>query len=178
MQQTKVQLREADKDYLKSYVSKGNHSARAIRRARMLLMLDETGRNQKQIARDCSCREGSVTNLLKRYMQCQGAGKEVLEEKPRSGQPTIITPELEAHITALACCSEGPDGRSSWTLELIADKMVNEGLAIHLSYETVRKVLKKVNSSLGFKNTGALVRQMGSTWPTWKGCCVCMSNLQ
>jgi putative transposase len=149
-------LSVADKDYIKSYVSKGNHSARAIRRARMLLMLEEGGKNQKQIARDCSCSEGSVTNLLKRYTECQGVVKEVLEEKPRSGQPTIITPELEAHITALACCSEGPDGRSSWTLELMADKMVNDGLAVHLSYETVRKVLKKASSSPGFNSTGVL----------------------
>jgi putative transposase len=164
MEKTKVQLSTVDKDYLKSYVRKGNHSARAIRRARMLLMLEQGSKNQKQIAQDCNCSEGSVTNLLKRYMECQGAVKEVLEEKPRSGQPTIITPELEAHITALACCSvrkiqwKGPDGRSSWTLDLIADKMVNQGLAVHLSYETVRKVLKKANSSPGSRNTGALVR--------------------
>ena len=151
-------LSEADKAYLKSYVSKGNHSARAIRRARMLLLLEEGGRQQKHIARDCHCSEGTVTNLLKRYSECKGAIKEVLEEKPRSGQRTIITPELEAHLTALACCSEGPDGRSSWTLELMADKMVNEGLAVHLSYETVRKVLKKANSSPGFSNNGVLVR--------------------
>ena len=158
MKKTKVQLSVAEKDYLKSYVSKGNHSARAIRRARMLLMLEEGGKNQKQIAWDCSCSEGSVTNLLKRYTQCQGAVKEVLEEKPRSGQPTIITPELEAHITALACCREGPDGRSSWTLELMADKMVNDGLAVHLSDETVRKVLKKASSSPGSNNTGVLAK--------------------
>ena len=158
MEKTKVVLTAADEDYLKSYVSKGNHSARAIRRARMLLMLNEGGKNQKQIAQDCSCSEGSVTNLLKRYTQCQGAVKDVLEEKPRSGQPTIITPELEAHITALACCGEGPHGRSSWTLELMADKMVSDGLAVHLSYETVRKVLKKVNLSPGSRNSGVLVR--------------------
>lgn len=155
---TKVQLSVVDKDYLKSYVSKGNHSARAIRRAHMLLMLEEGSKNQKQIARDCSCSEGSVTNLLKRYSECRGIVKEVLEEKPRSGQPTIVTPELEAHITALACCSEGPDGRSSRTLELMADKMVNDGLAVHLSYETVRKVLKKASSSPGFNSTGVLVK--------------------
>jgi putative transposase len=158
MEKTAVVLTVADKDYLKSYVSKGNHSARAIRRARMLLLLEEGGRQQKQIARDCHCSEGTVTNLLKRYSECKGVIKEVLEEKSRSGQPTIITPELEAHITALACCGEGPDGRSSWTLNLMADKMVNEGLAVHLSYETVRKVLKKVNLNPGCKSSGVLGR--------------------
>jgi len=139
MEKTAVVLTAADKDYLKSYVSKGNHSARAIRRARMLLLLEQGGKQQKQIARDCHCSEGTVTNLLKRYSECKGVIKEVLEEKPRSGQPTIITPELEAHITALACCTvrriqwKGPDGRSSWTLELMANKLVSDGLAVHLS---------------------------------------------
>jgi len=149
MEKTKVVLTAADKAYLKSYVSKGNHSARAIRRARMLLLLEQEGKQQKQIARDCHCSEGTITNVLKRYSECKGVIKEVLKEKPRSGQPTIITPELEAHITALACCSTGADGRSSWTLELIADNMVNEGLAIHLSYETVGKVLKKASLNPG-----------------------------
>jgi putative transposase len=127
------------------------------------LLLEQGGKQQKQIARDCNCSEGTVTNLLKRYSECKGGIKEVLEEKPRNGQLTIITPELEAHITALACCGvrrirwEGPDGRSSWTLDLIADKMVNDGLAVHLSYETVRKVLKKVNLSPGLKSSGVLV---------------------
>jgi hypothetical protein len=47
MEKTAVELTAADKDYLKSYVSKGNHSARAIRRARMLLLLEEGGKQQK-----------------------------------------------------------------------------------------------------------------------------------
>ena len=158
MEKTKVELSAADKAYLRQYVSKGNHSARAIRRARMLLMLDERIKNQKQIAYDCNCSEGTVTNLLKRYSECKGVLKEVLEEKSRSGQPTIITAELEANITALACSDEGPDGRSSWTLDLIADKMVSDGLAVHLSYETVRKVLKKAGSSPGLKNSGASLK--------------------
>jgi transposase len=121
----------------------------------MLLMLNEGISSQKHIAHSCNCSEGTVTNVIKRYEQCKGVIKEVVEEKPRSGQPTIITPELEANITALACSEEGPDGRSSWTLDLIADKMVSDGLAVHLSYETVRKVLKKANSNPGLKSSGA-----------------------
>src|SRR5215210_2374491 len=148
MEKRKIQLGGEEKLFLRRYISKGSHSARSIRRARMLLLLDEGSKNQKQIALDCNCSEGTVTNLV----------KQVLEEKPRSGQPTIITAELEANITALACCGQGPDGRSSWTLDLMADKMVKDGLAVHLSYETVRKVLKKANSSPGLKSSGASLR--------------------
>lgn len=158
MEKIRVELSADDQTFLRSYVSKGRHAARVIRRARMLLLLNEGSKNQKQIAKDCACSEGTVTNLLKRYGECKGVVADVLEEKPRSGQPTIITPELEANITALACCEEGPDGRSAWTLDLIAGKMVKDGLAVHLSYETVRKVLKKAGSSPGSKSSGALAR--------------------
>jgi putative transposase len=158
MEKVKVQLSAADKLFLRQYISKGNHAARAIRRARMLLLLDVCLKNQKQIALDCNCSAGTVTNLLKRYAECKGVIREVLEEKPRSGQPTIITAELEANITALACCEQGPDGRSSWTLELMADKMVKRGLAVHLSYETVRKVLKKASLNPGLKSSGASLK--------------------
>ena len=158
MEKRKIQLGGEEKLFLRHYISKGSHSARSIGRARMLLLLDEGSKNQKQIALDCNCSEGTVTNLVKRYAECKGLVKQVLEEKPRSGQPTIITAELEANITALACCGEGPDGRSSWTLDLMADKMVKDGLAVHLSYETVGKVLKKANSSPGLKSSGASLR--------------------
>ena len=155
MAKLSVALSAADKAYLRQYVSKGSHAARSIRRARMLLLLDEGKKKQKQIARECNCSEGTVTNLVKRYSECKGHVEDVLQEKPRSGQPTILTPELEANITALACCSEGPEGRSGWTLDLIAGKMVSDGLAVHLSHETVRKVLKKASSSPGSKSSGA-----------------------
>lgn len=156
MEKRKIQLGGEEKLFLRHYISKGSHSARFIGGA--MLLLDEGSKNQKQIALDCNCSEGTVTKLVKRYAECKGLVKQVLEEKPRSGQPTIITAELEANITALACCGEGPDGRSSWTLDLMADKMVKDGLAVHLSYETVRKVLKKANSSPGLKSSGASLR--------------------
>ncbi len=150
MEQPKVVLSEADKAYLKSYVSKGNHSARAIRRARMLLQLEQGGKQQQQIARDCNCSEGTVTNLLKRYSECKGVIKEVLEEKaPQRAAhyhyPGVGSPHYRA------CLLRGRTGRTQfvWTLDLIADKMVSDGHAVHLSYETVRKVLKKANSGPG-----------------------------
>lgn len=83
--------------------------------------------------------------------------REVLVERPRSGQPPVITPEVEAHITALACC-QAPDGSSSWTLRMIANKMVEMKWVDHLSHEAVRGVLKKVNSSRGSSVTGVSVK--------------------
>ncbi len=56
-------------------------------------------------------------------------------------------------ITALAC-SKAPDGRNEWTLRMIADRVVELGHVEHLSYEAVRGVLKKVNSSPGRSDSG------------------------
>lgn len=149
MEKLRVKLSRADRAYLQAYIGKGRHPARAIRRARILLGLSGGDKSQKQVARECHCSEATVSYLLKRYRVCKSVVEEVLAEKPRSGQPTVLTPELEAHITTLACSGEGPEGRSGWTLELIAGKMVRDGLAVHLSHETVRKVLKKAGSNRG-----------------------------
>jgi hypothetical protein len=54
----------------------------------------------------------------------------------------------EAHLIALAC-SKAPEGRSRWTLRLLADRMVALEYVEEISYQTVRRTLKKTRSSLG-----------------------------
>ena len=71
-----------------------------------------------------------------------------LSEKPRSGAPTKIDGRIQAKITMLAC-SEPPDGRSKWTLNLLADKLVEMEVVDSISNMTVQRLLKKMNSSLG-----------------------------
>ena len=157
MQEEKLILSDTEKTYLKDYTTKGVHSARSIRRAHTLLLLSE-GLSYQQAAARLGCSLTTVYNLVHRYRECNGHIAETLTERPRSGQPTIITPELEAKVTALACCNEGPDGRDRWTLELMAHKMVEDKVVVHLCDETVRKILKKVSSNPGRRNSGALVR--------------------
>lgn len=144
-------LSESDQEYLKKYVSKGKHSARAIKRANVLLLLHDGA-----TANEASARAGvslaTVYNLKNRYQE-PGEVSKVIEDKPRPGQPAKITPQVEAHITALAC-SKAPAGRSEWTLRLLADKVVELGYVDDLSYEAVRKCLKKAGLNLGRKNSG------------------------
>jgi len=71
-----------------------------------------------------------------------------LSEKPRSGAPTKIDGNIQAKITMLAC-SEPPEGRSKWTLNLLADKLVEMEVVDSISNMTVQRVLKKMNLSLG-----------------------------
>ena len=151
-----VNLSEEQHTYLSDYVRKGVHSARSIRRARALLLLAKAI-PQKHVALALGCSAQTITDLIARYREEKGDVQKTLLERPRPGQPPIITPEIEAHITALACC-QSPEGTSGWTLRMMAGRMVELGYVEHLSHETVRGVLKKVNSSPGSIATGASAR--------------------
>lgn len=148
----RVVLSKKQQSFLKDYVSKGVHPARSMRRARALLLLSE-GLPQLQVAERVGCCLATITNLLAHYQEVKGDVEQSIEERPRPGQPRLITPKVEAHITALAC-SESPDGRVEWTLRLLADKVVELGYVEHLSHEAVRGVLKKASSNRGRGATG------------------------
>ena len=158
MKKEKVQLTVEQKKYLTDFVSKGLHNARAIRRAKTLLLLDQGLLHQKHIAALLGCSENNITHPIKRYHQCQGEVEKTLLDRPRSGQPTKITPYIEAHITALACEQSGPHGHSRWNPRLIADNLVELGHLEAISYQTVRRVLKKASSNPGRKSSGASAR--------------------
>ncbi|MBW3545313.1 MAG: helix-turn-helix domain-containing protein [Bacteroidetes bacterium] len=79
--------------------------------------------------------------------------KKAIEEKPRSGQPAKLTDEVKAQITAIAC-SDPPEGRDHWTLQMICNKVVELGYVENISTEPVRKYLKKRLSSPGKRSNG------------------------
>lgn len=84
----------------------------------------------------------TVYNLQRRYLE---EGLEItLNEKPRSGKPPVISGQMKARITALAC-SAAPDSRARWTLRLLADKAVELGIVNSISYKTCGEILKKTN---------------------------------
>lgn len=153
MKKIEVKLNAAERQYLQDYVNKGKHSARAIKRANVLLLLDSGKLGQEASAR-AGVSGGTVSNIKTRYAAEKGDVTKVIEEKPRPGQAPKITQEVEAHISSLAC-SKAPDGRSQWNLRLLAEKVVELGYVDSLSHEAVRKCLKKVNSSRGKRNSGA-----------------------
>jgi transposase len=71
-----------------------------------------------------------------------------LTELPRPGAKPRLDGKQEAYLVALAC-SDAPDGRNNWTMQLLANKLVQLNVVEEISDETVRRVLKKMNSSLG-----------------------------
>ena len=141
-------LSEKDRQELELLLRKGKHSVRKVKRAQVLLLL-AAGQKVPQIAHQVGVSEATVYNVYHRYEP--GKLSQALEERPRPGQPAKVTPCLEAEVTRIAC-SEAPEGRSRWTVNLINSRLVELGYQV--DDESVRLVLKKANLSLGSKGNG------------------------
>ena len=134
-----IQLKEQDRRSLTTILSKGKSSARVQTRGRVLDLLHRA-EQPARIAQILQVGIGTVYNLQRRYLT-EGL-ESALTEKPRSGKPPVITGEMKARITALAC-SDAPEGHARWTLRLLADKAVEFGLIDSISYKTCGEILKK-----------------------------------
>ncbi|MBI5943882.1 MAG: helix-turn-helix domain-containing protein [Chloroflexi bacterium] len=144
-----VQLSKADRQELDTLIRSGESSARTQTRARTLLLSDENQKTQmstKEIASALLCSLPTITHIRQRYV---GGGLEnALYDKARPGAEPKITGEIEAQLTLLAC-SAPPEGKARWTLQLLADKLVELKLLDSISDVAVMKRLKKMNLSLG-----------------------------
>jgi transposase len=136
---------------LEQLIGRGKASARKLTHARILLKADEGGEGpgwpDGQIAASLEVGLATVARVRQRYVE-EGL-EAALVPRP---SPRIYARKLdgagEAHLIALTCATP-PEGRKRWTLQLLADRMVALGRAEALSYETVRRVLKKTSSSPG-----------------------------
>ena len=157
----RVQLAPEQRQHLEELVSKGQAHARTIRHAHMLLLCDESPRgsawSDEKVADALTCGTATVARLRRRFIH-EGleACLRVIKERP--GRPPKIDGAAEAHLIALAC-SEPPHGRERWSLRLLTDEFVALGLDQGfldepVGHETVRRTLKKTNSSLIAKSSG------------------------
>jgi transposase len=141
----KIKLKKAEKKQLENYVKQGQRSARAIVRARILLLANE-GKTVEEIVKRLDTSRPTVYRIRQRYVD---EGLEfILKEKPRSGQPSKIDSRLEAQLVTIAC-SEPPKGSNRWTLRLLADKLIELELTESISHTHVATLLKKMSLSLG-----------------------------
>src|SRR5262245_3887423 len=146
--QRAVTLTRAEREGLEKFVAQGKKSARAITRARILLLADE-GRKGRELTELLVVSRGTVHNVRKKYQQRRHAHiLDLLQEEPRSGRPIKLDSRVEAQVTMIAC-SEPPAGCGRWTLHLIADKLVKLAVTDAISHESVRRLLKKTNLSRG-----------------------------
>ena len=153
-QQRAVTLTRSERQELEIFVTRGKKSARAITRARILLLGHE-GRGATDIACLLGVTRRTVYNVWQRYKtKAKAPLWQVLQEGPRPGRPLKLDSRVEAKLTMLAC-SAPPAGRARWTLHLLADKVVKLGITDSISHESVRQLLKKTTSSPGSRNSGA-----------------------
>lgn len=159
-----ITLNDKDYDYLQRYVQGGHKAARAINRARILLFAD-LGMTDEDIAATLSLSMATVYRVRKNY-HTLGLSR-ALDEHARRGAPPKLDGRAEATLTMLAC-STPPEGYGRWTLQLLANKLVELEVVKSISLPTVRTALKKTNSSPGWSNAGALARSRATTSGTWK----------
>ena len=134
-----VQLTDEQREYLNSLINKGTNSARKIKRANILL-LSEQQKKAKEISQILNTNIQSVYNIRKRFV-LSGLDK-ALNEDSRPGAPSKLDAKGEAYAIATAC-SDTPEGRICWTMQMIADKLVELEYVDSISDETVRLRLKK-----------------------------------
>lgn len=133
----RVTLTPDERENLREWLSQGKLAHRRARRAQVLLGAD-AGLSEETIATAVGVGTATVYRIKRRFVE-EGLAQ-ALEEKPRPGAPRKLSLEQEALLVATAC-SEPPSGRSRWTLELLADKLVCLTEHESLGKETVRRRL-------------------------------------
>lgn len=139
-----VKLINAERGVLEKFVGQGRKSARAITRARILLLSDE-GRKERELPELLGVSRGTVDNGRKQYQQkAPDHMLDLLQEEPRRGRPIRSDRRVAANVTLIAC-SDPPAGCGRWPLPRIADKVVKLEVTDSISHERVRRILKKTN---------------------------------
>jgi hypothetical protein len=156
MARYKVTLTIPERDGLESIIAKGKHTSMQFRNACILLNSDEGEVGAKwtndQIAGFLRITSKTVERLKQRFIE---EGFEAcMDRKPYPEVKDIKTDgDFEAHLVALSC-SKAPEGYARWSLRMLADKMVELNYVDDVSYETVRRVLKKTKLSRGELKVG------------------------
>lgn len=150
-----VRLDAAEREGLELLVKKGKTQAYRIKHANILLAVDADGPDwsDEEAAETFGCHVNTVANVRQRFVE-QGLEAAVERRKQKSpSRERILDGVKEARLIALAC-SAPPEGRSKWTLQLLADKLVALKIVESISDQTVRRTLKKTNSSLTCASAG------------------------
>ena len=139
-----LQLTEEERQELKALVQRGKTQGYRIKHAQILLKLDEIPENQEwtydKIKDAYHAAPHTISQIAKRFVT--GGLEAALGRKEQANRHRKIDGRVEAHIIAIAC-SEAPEGRERWTLQLIADELVRLGVVDSISDTAVMETLKK-----------------------------------
>ncbi len=144
-----VTLTDDEITELKALVQKGGKGYR-IKHAQILLKLDERPENATwtydRIKEAYGASHSTIAGVAKRFVM---EGMEAaLGRKTQENRSRKVTGEVEARICTIAC-SDPPEGRSRWTMQMIADELIRLEVVDYITDSTVCEVMKKTNSSHG-----------------------------
>jgi len=139
----RVELTDVERAELLLLIRRGRAPARAILRAHILLRANEDAFDG-DIARALHTSVATVGRTRRRFAGAPGGERlaRALYDRPRPGAEPKLDAKQEAFLVALAC-SDAPEGRTCWTMQLLADRLVQLGVVEAISDETVRRALKK-----------------------------------
>lgn len=145
---------------LHEMVKKGKTQGYRIKHAQILLKLDEIAENREwtyeRIKEAYHTTPHTICQIAKRFVT--GGLEAALGRKEQANRHKKVDGRVEACMIAIAC-SEAPEGRERWTLQLIADELVRLGVVESISDTAVMETLKKTNLSLGKRKNGASPNQ-------------------
>lgn len=140
-----VTLSAEERQQLLEITHQSKVSARRFKRAQILLLADD-GYRDETIAQTLYVGESTVHRTRQKFVD--GGVEFALSEAPRVGGKRKLDGKAEAFLVATAC-STPPQGKAEWTMQMLADRLVEVNLVEQISDETVRRMLKKMTSSLG-----------------------------
>jgi transposase len=147
-----VILSDTEREQLKNLIAAGTAPARKLTHARILLKADQGSEGpdwvDEQVADAVEVSQPTVSRVRKQYVE-EGLQAALNRRPPNRHyhRKRKLDGQQEARLIALAC-SEPPEGQARWSLRLLAERMVELEVVEDLSYQTVRRTLKKTNSSL------------------------------
>jgi Spy/CpxP family protein refolding chaperone len=164
----RIELQDEQRQQLEKITSSGMCSVRLIKRAQILLKSDrKVNWSYAQISAAFDVSSVTISKVRKAFVE-QGIELALQRKKPQRAYEHTLDGEGEAHLIALAC-GQPPSGRQHWSLRLLRDHLVKLGHVDSVSYETIRRVLKKTNSSRGLKKNGVFHRRpTPRLFVTWK----------
>lgn len=142
-----VELSKRERKTLEQLVDIGKAAAYKIKHANILLKADQAkgapAWNDVQIAKAFGCHSTTVANVRKRFV-FEGFDAAIDRKREGVGRPRKLDGDAEAKLTMIAC-SDPPEGRSAWTIRLIADRMVELEVVDSCSPMTACRAMKKTN---------------------------------
>lgn len=147
-----IYLNEDEQKYLQGVIKCGIHNSHEITRARVLLLLDRSGKvdhvRYSKIAERTGLSRQAVYNMRDEYNETHDIQSYLVRKKRETPPvPAKVDGKVEAQIVALAC-SKPPEGYSRWATRLLASKSVELEFVDSISHTTIENILKKHNLSL------------------------------